>query len=352
LVNRENRRDFVKSLAAGALLSAIPKWASANMGDQSFANHWSFVAVQEPGYHIWCTSPIIDEKGKVHLFVSRWPQKYAVDPGWRSHSEIAHYIGEGPEGPFKFSDIALQGTGIDTWDRYGMHNPAIYKVHDQYVLLYIANNDYHQPPHPGNQCIGMALSKSLNGPWLKVNNDGKILSTPSNPGYWNYQAKNGVVNPALLPYKGGFYLYFKSQDAKMGIAIAENITGPYVQFPSPVTANKKRIEDGYAFIFNNKICMLTTDNDGILQQGGGLLWKSDDGINFNSYEAGFKLMSEYLPEGASKKSIWHYGSKDKMKFERPQVLMVDANPAYLYVASGCNIYGGESTISYVLKYKP
>ena len=39
-----------------------------------------------------------------------------------------------------------------------------------------------------------------------------------------------------------------------------------------------------------------------------------------------------------------------MKFERPQILMIDGNPGYLYVASGSNIYGGDDTISYVLKF--
>ncbi len=320
---------------------------------KSFADHWEFkgIAVQEPGYHIWCTSPIEDENGKIHLFVSRWPKKYGVDPGWRSLSEIAHYIGNGPEGPFRFSDITLAGTGKETWDKYGMHNPSIHKVGDQYVLLYIANNDFHQPPHPSNQQIGMAVAKSLDGPWIKVNGDGKILSPPQNTDYWNFKAKNGVNNPSLLPYKGGFFLYFKSQDAKMGLAIAENITGPYVQLPFPVTANNRRIEDGYAFVYNDQICLLTTDNDGIVKKGGGLLWKSDDGIHFNNYEAGFLLINEYITDNSLLKPKWYYGSKDKMKFERPQLLLKYGKPAWLYVAAGCNIYGGESTVSYVLKYK-
>jgi len=326
---------------------------SGNSSIKSFADHWEFkgIAVEEPGYHIWCTSPIDDEKGKIHLFVSRWPQKYGVDPGWRSHSEIAHYVGDGPEGPFRFSDITLAGTGKETWDKYGMHNPSIHKVGVEYVILYIANNDFHQPPHPSNQQIGMAVSKSLHGPWEKVNGDGKILSPAQNPDYWNFLAKNGVNNPALLPYKGGFFLYFKSQDAKMGLAIAENITGPYVQLPFSVTANNRRIEDGYAFVFNNQICILTTDNDGIVQKGGGLLWKSDDGIHFKTYEAGFHLMNEYMFDISLLKPKWYYGSKDRMKFERPQLLLKNGKPAWLYVASGCNIYGGESTVSYVMKYK-
>jgi predicted GH43/DUF377 family glycosyl hydrolase len=247
--------------------------------------------------------------------------------------------------------VALQGSGTNTWDKFGMHNPTIHKVGDQFVLLYIANNDYHQPPHPANQNIGMAVSKSLGGPWTKVGTDGKILTPPQNTAYWNYKATNGVVNPTLLQYNGGFFLYFKSQGAKMGLAIAENIEGPYVQYPLPVTANNRRIEDGYAFVFNGKICLLTTDNDGIIKKGGGILWQSEDGIHFNQYETGYHLINEYIADTLALKPKWYYGPKNLMKFERPQVLMKNGKPGWLYVASGCNIFGGESTISYVLKYK-
>jgi len=238
---------------------------SANVSAQTtFADHWEFVgkAVEERGYHIWGTSPIWGDDGKVHLFVARWPKEYKVDPGWRSHSEIAHYVGDKPEEPFVFSDIALKGTGQDSWDKYGIHNPNIQRVGDKYVLLYIANDNFNQPPHPSNQNIGMVVSDSPYGPWRKVNGDRKILSPPTNPDYWNYQALNGVVNPALL--------YFKSSKGRMGLAIAQSLEGPYVQTPLPVTANGKTIEDGYAFIYNDEICLLTTDNHGIIEKGGGV----------------------------------------------------------------------------------
>ena len=347
-----NRRDFVKNNSGGAFFFTLCKWTSPKVNEKTFADHWKFigVALQEPGCNIWGASPVIDEKGKVHLYAARWPKKYKVDPGWRSHSEIAHYVGDGPEGPFRFSDITLAGTGKNTWDKYGIHNPTIHKVDKEYVLFYIANNNYHQPPHPANQCTGMVVSASPYGPWKKVNGDGKILHPPDNPGYWNYRASNGVVNPAFLQYKGGFLLYFKSQDSKMGLSVSENLTGPYEQMPFPVTRNNMGIEDGYAFLYENEICLLTTDNHGILEKGGGILWKSDDGVSFGEKELGFKLINEYVDPKEIKNPKWYYGSKDKMKFERPQVLIIDGKLAYLYVGSGCNIYGGDATVSYVLKF--
>ena len=102
------------------------------------------VAVQDDNYTFWGCAPIQDQDGKTHLFVARWQEKN-VNPAWRKSSEIAHYVSDSPEGPFVFSDIALKGTGKDTWDKYAPHNPEIKKVGKQYVLLYIANTDCRQP---------------------------------------------------------------------------------------------------------------------------------------------------------------------------------------------------------------
>lgn len=321
---------------------------------QTFADHWEFVgvAVEEPGYTIWGTSPIMGDDGKTHLFVARWPCSLKVDPGWRSHSEIAHYVGDNPEGPFAFSDIAIKGTGTDTWDSYGASNPTIQRVGNKYILLYIANNNPKQPPHPSNQNIGMAIAESPYGPWKKTGEGGLILSTPTNNNYWNHKASNGVNNPALLQHPdGGFFLYFKSEKAKMGLAVAEEIEGPYVQLPTPVTANDKAIEDGYAFEYKGKIHLLTTDNHGIIEEGGGILWTSDNGMQFNGYEQGFKRINEYTNVDMSKVAV-HYGptNREYAKFERPQILMQEGVPTYLYLSSGTNIYGGNCTVSYILKY--
>lgn len=315
-----------------------------------FAKSWEYigVAVDEPGYTIWGSSPIIDETGKVHLFVARWPAGLRVDPGWRSHSEIAHYIADNPEGPFTFSDVALTGTGKDTWDKFGAHNPAIHKIGDKYYLFYIGNNNPKRPAHPSNQCIGLAVSENLNGPWKRVGENGLILSPPQNPDYWNYKPTNGVNNPAFLQHpNGGYFLYFKSQGGKMGVAIAENPEGPYVQLPFPVTRNNQAVEDGYAFVMDGKICLLTTDNHGLIEKGGGILWKSDDGIHFDEKEQGYFPFSKYIPKENVQKAKQIYGPM--IKLERPQVLMLDEKPAYLYAPSGYNIYGVERTFSYVLK---
>ena len=265
----------MKQITVSILILTSICLSNAQDSKITFADKWEFMgkAVEEPGYTIWGTSPIMADDGKVHLFVARWPCELKADPGWRSHSEIAHYVGDAPERSFTFSDVALKGTGEETWNKFGMHNPAIHKTGDSYVLLYIANSNPNRPQHPN----------------------------------------------------GGYFLYFKSEKVRMGLAVAENLEGSYVQLPFPV---------------------------GIIESGGGILWTSDDGIHFNTCEKGFHRINDYTEVDMEKVAV-HYGPKnrDYVKFERPQILLKDGVPQYLYAPSGMNIYGGDCTVSYVLKYK-
>ena len=136
----------------------------------------------------------------------------------------------------------------------------------------------------------------------------------------------------------------------MGLANAENIEGLYVQMPFPVTNNQQAIEDGYAFMMDDTFCLLTTDNHGMIEKGGGVLWKSKDGIRFTEAEKGFHRAHGYLDSAQLSNATRHYGG-DIIKFERPQVLMRNGQPAYLYAPSGYHFFGQDATASYVLRRK-
>ncbi len=59
-------------------------------------------------------------------------------------------------------------------------------------------------------------------------------------------------------------------------------------------------------------------------------------------------MSDYIPTEKFTHAKTYYGRGGK--FERPQVLIVEDKPAYLYAPAGTNIQGGTGTASYVLKF--
>jgi hypothetical protein len=54
---------------------------------------------------------------------------------------------------------------------------------------------------------------------------------------------------------------------RIGAMVAERLEGPYVIRSSPVTANDRAIEDGYAFVWRDEVCLLTTDNHGDSRRG-------------------------------------------------------------------------------------
>lgn len=314
---------------------------------------WRGVVLEEKDFTLWDVSPIRSEDGKVHLFVGRWREPN-VDPAWRKSSEIAHYEGNAPEGPFRFREVALRGTGTDTWDKYAPHNPEITKIGETYALLYIANNDFHQPPHPRNQRIGMALSKSLSGPWNKVGRDGLILQPSPDPKHWTYGSQ--VVNPTLLQAGRRFYLYFKSRcqgqpGTAYGIAIAEKLEGPYELTSEPLTTKGVMIEDGCAFWWQNKVCLISTDNHGAVTgiRGGGVLWLSDDGLKFNPAwtQVAYDRIPAYYPAYDAHRVKKIYGSDPK--FERPKILIEEGKPSWLYAPSGWNVTGGERTVIHLLQ---
>lgn len=320
------------------------------------ADDWQLVgeAINESGWDVWGSSPVRTDDGRVHLFTARWPGDKPFDPAWRVTSEIAHYVSDSPTGPFRYVRTVLKGDGKG-WDAQGLHNPNIQRIGDRYVLTYIANDGVGR--HGPNQRIGMRVSDNIDGPWRPVHGDDDrpVLAPSDDPANWTHKSRCGVVNPTLLAMPDGrFFLYFKALPAsgghtKMGVAIADRLEGPYIIQSEPITANDRIIEDGYAFHWRGKVCLLTTDNEGIIERGGGLLWTSDDGLKFDQKPMlGFHHFGNYyFQSGVPSTAVYHYTKS--VKLERPQVLIIDGEPAYLYAPSGAAIDGSDGTNCYVFK---
>lgn len=325
---------------------------------EALADQWEFVgeAINEPGWDIWGSTPIRDDEGKIHLFSARWPGKIPFNQAWRRNSEIAHYIADSPEGPFKYISTVGKGAGKG-WNAVGYHNPNIRKIADQYVLVFISNDGGSK--HGPNQRIGMMTASDLDGPWKLVPDpDQPLLSPPDDQTIWCQGSGCGVNNPSLIQHPNGkFHLYFKAKSNRregvsMGLAIADKLEGPYLIQKDPITANDRTIEDGCAFLWRDHICLMTTDNHGILEKGGGLLWVSKDGKVFDeSPMSGFHHLGNFYLKGKQPKNIKHHYTAST-KFERPQILLSeDGEPAYLYCPSGSALDGSDGTNAYVLRWK-
>jgi hypothetical protein len=312
--------------------------ASANELDRSWVDRLEYVgiAVEEVGYHVWGASPVIGPAGRTHLFAARWPILTGFN-GWLTDREIARYVSDQPEGPYRFQELIVRGERNAAWKALSPHNPNIQKVGDRYVLSYIVNSGGAKKARVASQRICMLIAETPAGPWAPVGSDGLLLAAPEDPEVWCHASVVGVNNPALFAHPDGrFFLYYKAQQPgnvrRMGVAIAQKVEGPYAFQAEPLTSNESEIEDGYAFFENGKVYLLTTNN----KLGSGYLWASDLGLEFAAPIIGYDPLASYIPEIAYRASKVLRGKK----FERPQVLLQDGYPTHLFVASGANWTGG------------
>lgn len=316
------------------------------------------------GWTVWGCSPIYGEDGKVHVFYSRWRGSFN---NWIATCEVGHAVADRPEGPYEHADVALAGRGGDAWDSWSIHNPTVQKVGDRYVIFYMASNgsglgiskedldgmswEEYKPYFRklvASKQIGMAISDSLYGPWERV--DEPLLGPSAAPAWDDLMA----TNPSLLQMPDGtFRLYYKSMDEqgwkdyhgnrKYGVAMADRLEGPYVKYEgNPIISfaeedrskhlggrkpKKKNteMEDAYVWHENGVFRMIMRDM-GVFNDEYGLFLESADGLDWSSPpEVAFRESSFYFDEELP-------GLPREGRLERPQLLMKDGHPEYLFCA--------------------
>ncbi|MDZ8117523.1 glycoside hydrolase family protein [Pontiella agarivorans] len=304
----------------------------------------------DPDHNIWGCAPIYGPDGKVHVFYSRWKNE-AGHEGWLTVSEIAHAVADDPEGPYETVDVPVSGRGGDWWDSMTIHNPTIHKVGHQYVLFYMGNSDGTVM----TKRVGMATSESLYGPWERCA-EPLILPDPD-PNAWNSVCTS---NPAFLQHPNGeFWLYYKSwrtadwkkdQDTgdwrnsnrQYGLTVSKELKGPYIKQGEGALINLRekvkdaQSEDAYIWYEDGTFKMLMRDM-GFWNHEYGLLFESEDGLHWGEPQIAYRDAFRYFDEPAT--GAWGEG-----RFERPQLLMKDGKPEYLFGAYRGGKYGTSTGV--------
>nr|WP_315399319.1 glycoside hydrolase family protein [uncultured Sphingobacterium sp.] len=317
-------------------------------------------AVSDPKWFNWCISPIMGKDGKVHIFEARWPAEQG-DEGWKGRdAEIAHFVGERPEGPFTYVNTVLKTSDFPNPAKmWAPHNPRVSYVDGKYILLYI----YQTKENDHIMHTGMMIADDLNGPWkFAGKHDGMMVKNSTDPKHWTYQGVTGTENPTFMKIGKKYYIYFKSgtptqRKARYGYAVADQLEGPYTMSEQPITDNIDYIEDAVAFHADGNYYLLTTDNYGTNTGvfGDLILWKSKTGLSFKLADAkiGMGTILDYWGTPADHKKLLgtpgHYEHSSSGKLERPAVLLIDGKPAYFYSTAGLNISGGKFSENYVFK---
>jgi arylsulfatase A-like enzyme len=108
---------------------------------------------------------------------------------WFTHSEIALAVSDTPEGPYTHHSVLLTGRGEGYWDEAVAHNPKIKYFDGKYYLYYISGRKQTELTwYRVTQKIGVAVADKITGPYIRV--DEPALS-PSPPLY------NLAVNPGI-----------------------------------------------------------------------------------------------------------------------------------------------------------
>lgn len=189
--------------------------------------------------------------------------------------------------------IAVGRGEAGAYDDRSVFTPQVMVHEDKYVLVY--QTVKHPYVNRVKNQVGMAIADSPNGPFKKL--DAPILS-PTDDGEWlgeedtRFKVKkqgsfdsHKVHDPTLLYYKNKFYLYYKGErmgermtfggrEIKWGVAIADNLEGPYVKSEyNPITNSGHEL---CVWPYNGGIAaLIITDGP----ERNTIQW-SPDGVNF------------------------------------------------------------------------
>lgn len=309
--------------------------------------------LESEGWYVWCVAPIYGQDGKVHVFYSRWKASKGMG-GWLRGSEIAHAVADKPEGPYRYVETVL-APRPGYWDATTCHNPHIHYLDGRYYLFYMGNSN----GKTNTKRIGVATAPSVYGPWTRYNHP---LLEPGVPGSWDDHC---TTNPAFVRTADGrCLLYYKSwNDAaykgdtgsirgnrQYGLAVADNPLGPYVKVKEnplinySVFGQNRQVEDAFIWVENHRFHLLMRDM-GFFNHTVGLYSTSDDGLTWTLPGKAWKGLDEYVKEPQPPAYLKRYG-----RLERPQLLMKDGHPAYLFTATQGGRFGTAS--GFVLQLIP
>ncbi len=299
-------------------------------------------------YWVWGSSVIKGEDGKYHIFADIWEKSLGFG-AWVTNTEIVHAVSDSPEGPYYYSDMALKRRDPKYFDGCSVFNPRVIELNGIYYLYYVGTTyDFPVPTSDVkweedwfekawmNKRIGVAKSKSLYGPWERMNHP--ILEPRE--GCWDATITTNP-SPVVNPETGKILLIYKSSPVNsqppllLGAAEADMPQGEYRRLSDePIfrfdtddnLAND--VEDPFVWWTDGHYELIMKDRFGHIcgEDGGGIHATSPDGVHWTLSK----------PVKAYSRTIkWSDGKTTRQaNLERPFILFEDGKPAYLFAATG------------------
>jgi len=171
------------------------------------------------GNTTWGGSVVEADDGTHHMYAAMMSGNGTLST-WLSQSVVAHAVStSGPQGPYKFSDVALGPRGDQYWDGTTCHNPDAKRTPDGlYVIYYMGSRSNHTASLEFNQRVGTAWAASPYGPWTR--SDTPIVY-PGAAGKWD---DGFTTNPAPYVYpNGSVLLVYKARSANNSGGMLEGV---------------------------------------------------------------------------------------------------------------------------------
>ena len=232
---------------------------------------------------VWKESPsrIIYHNGKyhawfMHLNVTKGRNEMGFDPknfyvtstdgyNWEVMCEMQN----GEKG--SFDDLWREGLQVVKYD-------------NKFWMFYAGNTSDNSLVAKGKSVsgIGLLVADKPDGPWKRAV-DKPLFARSSNPNDWDYDQVN---NPYPVYFNNKWYIYYKGSNVSLngtgrtwqGVAVSDNITGPYTKYEgNPICDG----HGSFAWNFRGGVTMLPFGYD---LTEGRIHW-SPDGLHFHNVDA-------------------------------------------------------------------
>lgn len=188
----------------------------------------SDIIKQDSLYYVWYS--------KMNQFIPNTPATstiwYATSPDGYTWTEKGESITTGAKG---------------TWDDLFVFTPGILAAEGKFYLFYTAlssvssDNELKQ----SNTAIGIAVSNSPDGPWVKLPSNPALLPSEDREVFDSHR----VDDSCIIKRDGKYWFYYKGRqwgkeptETKMGVAIAEKPEGPYIKHKNnPLVAGNHEV---------------------------------------------------------------------------------------------------------------
>lgn len=209
-------------------------------------------------YFNWGSTIIKGDDGKYHLFYDQMPKKHGFY-SWLTDGIVSRAVSDSPIGPWKKVQVVLKARGAGYWDQYTVHCSKAYKFEGKYYLYYMSTNSgelelNHEQldvirkqrwKHDNlrgmmrlNQRIGIAVADNVEGPWRRFNSP---LFEPQLP----IANQSNNVSVTKRP-EGGYLMIIRGDQPDQpfdkivrmqAVLLADHPLGPWEMQSKPVVVN-------------------------------------------------------------------------------------------------------------------